>query len=337
MNNNDSKAVQELLASPKEVVIVTHKNPDGDAVGSSLALYHYLKQYGHRVCVITPNDFPEFLKWMPAAETILKFDMQTEQALQKIEAAQVIFTLDFNSLSRADDMKPHLEASEAIFIMIDHHQQPEAYATYTYSDPAMGSTCEMIYNFIGFLGDTDTIHADMASCIYTGIMTDSGSFRFPGTTGTTHRIVADLIDKGARNSDIHSAVYDVNTPGKLQLLGCALNNLFVLETLHTSYIALSAEELKKHRYKKGDTEGFVNYGLSLKGVKLTAFFMQNPGENYIRISLRSVGDIPVNEMAKEHFNGGGHSNAAGGRSDLSLQDTIEKFKHIAGQYKALLT
>lgn len=333
MNTNDIKAVKALLVSPGNIVIVPHKNPDGDAIGAALALCHYLRQYRHEVCVITPNDYPDFLKWMPDAEEIINFETQETQAKQKIEDASVIFTVDFNTLSRAEGMTLLLEASEAAFIMIDHHQDPDDYATYTYSDPDMGSTCEMVYNFIGFLEDTAAINADIATCIYTGIMTDTGSFRFPATTSQTHRVVADLMDKGARNADIHNAVYDMNSPERLQLLGCALKNLVVIKELHTSYIALSKEDLKKHRYRKGDTEGFVNYGLSLEDIQLTAMFIQHPREDYIRISLRSKGDFPVNEMAGLYFNGGGHINAAGGKSFLTLEETIEKFKDIAKQYK----
>ena len=203
----------------------------------------------------------------------------------------------------------------------------------TYSDPQMSSTCEMIYNFIEFLDDTDAINADMAACIYTGIMTDTGSFRFPSTTSATHRVVASLIDKGARNARIHEAIYDMNSREKLQLLGRALNKMVVMEELKASYIALSKEDLKKHRCKKGDTEGFVNYALSVAGIRLTGFFTQNPRENYIRISLRSKGKLPVNKIAASYFNGGGHVNAAGGRSYLSLEETIEKFKEIALEYK----
>lgn len=336
MNPNDVKAVKALLAAPKHIVIVPHKNPDGDALGACLALYHYLQQYGHRLCVLTPNAGPDFLSWMPASEHIMVYEALPGEGAQKIEEADIIFTLDFNTLSRAEGMRDRLEASEAVFIMIDHHRQPDTYAAYTYSDPDMGSTCEMIYNFMEFLGDTGKINPAIATCLYTGIMTDSGSFRFPGTTGRTHRIIADLIDKGARNAEIHNAVFDINSPDKLQLLGCALKNLVVIKALHTSYITLSRKELMKYNYKKGDTEGFVNYGLSVEGIKLTAFFIQPPRENHIRISFRSKGDIPVNEIASVHFDGGGHTNAAGGRSFLTLEETVEKFKEILIQYKELL-
>lgn len=333
MNGNDIKAIKTLLASPKNIVIIPHRNPDGDAIGSSLALYHYLNQYQHHVSVIAPNDYPAFLKWMPGEEEIIRFDAHQEYARQKIKDAAIIFTLDFNALNRVEDMKPDLEASGAVFIMIDHHQEPDDYAVYTYSQPGMSSTCEMIYNFIAFLDNPGRITPEIATCIYTGIMTDTGSFRFPTTTSTTHRIIADLIDSGAQHSEIHNAIFDTNSPDKFRLLGCALKNVVVIEDANTAYITLSRRELERYDYKKGDTEGFVNYGLALKGIKFAAIFIQKPRENHIRISLRSKGDFPVNEIAKVYFSGGGHINAAGGKSNLSLEETVEKFKAIVAHYK----
>ncbi|MBC9797050.1 DHH family phosphoesterase [Sinomicrobium weinanense] len=336
MNTN----IQELaavLASPKNIVIVPHKNPDGDAIGSSLAMYHYLTLLGHNASVIAPNEYPDFLKWMPGNEHILKFDTKRKIAKPLIEKADLIFTLDFNSLDRVEDMKPVLEKSKAVFAMIDHHEQPDDYAKYTYSDPKMGSTCEMIYHFIDSMEHREKINRDIATCIYTGIMTDTGSFRFPSTTSITHRVVADLIDKGAENADIHNAVYDTNGLSRLHLLGCALKNLVLLKEYNTVYITLNRKELEQFGFRKGDTEGFVNYGLSLKDVKFSVIFIEDTQEDFIKISLRSVGNFSVNALAREHFNGGGHINAAGGRSDLPMEETIEKFKTLLADYKEELT
>lgn len=333
---NNIHTLKEALLSPKSIVIIPHKNPDGDAIGSTLGLYHYFKKYSHDVSVIAPNDYPEFLKWIPGEETIIKFDSDTEKALLKIKEAYFIFTLDFNSLSRVEEMKPSLENSEATFVMIDHHQQPEAYATYMYSDVMMSSTCEMIYHFINQMGDLDKIDKDIASCIYTGIMTDTGSFRFRSTTSTTHRVIADLIDKGADNTAIHNSVFDTNSLSKLQLLGCALKNLVVLEEFNSVYITLTKVELQQYNFKKGDTEGFVNYGLSLKGIKLAVIFIENMVDDYIKISFRSKGTFSVNEFARNYFNGGGHTNAAGGRSDLPLRETTTYFKEVLRKYKSQL-
>ena len=328
MKKNDILEIKALLSSAKKIVIVPHKNPDGDAIGSSLGLYHYLNLEGHHVNVIAPNDYPEFLKWMPGEDTIVKFDEDKNNSRVLIEEADIIFTLDFNSLHRTGKMEPVLAKSNSIKIMIDHHQQPDDYARYVYSDVNMCSTSEMIYHFIEMLEDVKSINADIGTCLYTGIMTDTGSFRFRSTTSTTHRVIADLIDKGADNAVIHNNVYDTNSYNSLQLLGCALNNLKFLEKFNTAYITLSQNELNSFDFKKGDTEGIVNYALSLKGVVFAVIFIEHKKENIIKMSLRSKGDFDVNTFARNYFDGGGHTNAAGGRSELDLKNTVEKFISI---------
>lgn len=336
MNTNDITAIKHLLSVPKNIVIVPHKNPDGDAIGSTLGLYHFLKKHNHNAQVITPNDYPDFLKWVPGEDTILKYDSQSETCHDAIAKADVLFTLDFNAFHRTGGMQSVLEASAAIKILIDHHQEPDDYATYMYSDVRMSSTCEMIYHFIDMLGSTDKIDAEIATCLYLGIMTDTGSFRFHSTTSTTHRIIAELIDKGAQNANIHNNVYDTNSYNRLQLLGCALTNLRVLPELRTAYITLSQEELRRFDYKKGDTEGVVNYALSLNDIIFAAIFIEDRQEGIIKISLRSKGSFSVNEFSRAHFNGGGHNNAAGGRSEIALKSTVEKFLSILPQYKDAL-
>ncbi len=332
MKKDDINSIKALLSTPQAIVVIPHKNPDGDAIGSTLGLYHYLKSYGHQVTIIAPNDYPDFLKWMPDESTILKYDTQKEEGDVFINEAQIIFTLDFNDLSRIGDMQSIVAASSATKIMIDHHQQPDSYATFMYSDVHMSSTAEMVYHFIDMLGDTDKISSDIATCLYVGIMTDTGSFRFPSTTSTTHDVVSDLISKGARNSDIHNNIYDTNSYSRLQLLGRALSNLKVIPEYRTAYITLSQDELNTFNFKKGDTEGFVNYGLSLEGIIFAAIFIENQQEKIIKISLRSKGDFSVNELSRAHFNGGGHTNAAGGRSELNMQQTIDKFISILPLY-----
>lgn len=333
MNSNDTKKVQALLSSPKSIVIVPHKNPDGDAMGSTLALCKYLNIQGHKALVIAPNEYPHFLKWLPGNDDVLIFSAAQKEAKEKIENAQLIFTLDFNDFSRTGDMEEVLASSKADFIMIDHHQQPSDYAVVTYSDTSMSSTCEMVYHFLDALNATDQIDADMASCLYTGIMTDTGSFRFPSTTAITHKVVSNLIASGANNSEIHSNLYDTNSHSKLQLLGVALNNLKILPEYKTAYITLSQKELDDYNFQKGDTEGFVNYGLSLKGVIFAVIFIENKADNIIKMSLRSKGEFSVNEFARAHYSGGGHTNAAGGKSDLSLEETIAQFISILSRYK----
>ncbi|MBL7472152.1 DHH family phosphoesterase [Robertkochia sediminum] len=338
MKNEDIKVAKKLLSSPKKILIIPHKNPDGDAMGSCLGLAHYLESQGHQALVIAPNDYPDFLKWLPGTEQVLIYENQKELSTEKIGAADLCFSLDFNAMDRIGDLGPAIQKHfNGDHIMIDHHQQPADYALITYSDVTMSSTCEMVYHFIDALGHEDLISENTANCLYTGIMTDTGSFRFPSTTSTTHRVVASLMDKGAANSDIHNRVYDANSPERLQLLGRALSNLTALEEYHTAYITLTSEELEKHKFKKGDTEGFVNYGLSLKGIRFAVIFIENAQEGIIKISLRSKGDFSVNDFARSHFSGGGHINAAGGRSEMNMQATIEKFVNLLPQYKDQLT
>jgi phosphoesterase RecJ-like protein len=332
MTNNDIKEIKHLLAMPKRIVIVPHKNPDGDAIGSTLGLYHYLKSKDHDVVVIAPNDYPEFLKWIPGEDSVLKYESEVAKANELIDQAELIFTLDFNALNRIGNMEVPLSNSSAIKIMIDHHQQPEDYAKYMYSDVKMCSTSEMVYHFFGMLEDVKSIDKIIATCLYVGIMTDTGSFRFSSTTSTTHHVVANLIDIGADNAQIHNNVYDTNTYNKLQLLGRSLSNLKVIPELKTAYITLSQDELNQFNFKKGDTEGIVNYGLSLENVNFGAIFIEHKQDAIVKISFRSKGNFDVNTFARNHFNGGGHLNAAGGRSELSLKDTIEKFIAILPQY-----
>lgn len=336
MKKQEIERIKQLLNTPKNIVIVAHKNPDGDAVGSTLALYHYLKKYNHDATIILPNDYPSFLKWVPGAETILIYDYYTDNSNTLIQQADIIFTLDFNALHRTGNMETALTESKAIKIMIDHHQAPDDYAQFMFSDVSMSSTCEMIYDFIDMLGDANSIDATIATCLYLGIMTDTGSFKFSCTSSRTHKIIAKLIEKGANNSEIHNNVYDTNSYERLQLLGCALSNLKVLPEYRTAYITLSQEELNRYNFKKGDTEGVVNYGLSLDNVVLAAIFIEDKQEGIVKISLRSKGEFSVNDLSRTHFNGGGHTNAAGGRSHLTLNGTIENFISILPSYKNAL-
>ena len=336
MNLPDIDAVKVLLSRPQKIIIIPHKNPDGDAIGSTLALWHYLRNLGQEATVIAPNDYPKFLKWMPGNEHILNFEKENTQAKNRIQEATLIFTLDFNHLGRIGQMETIVANSNATFIMIDHHQEPSDYAKITYSDVSMSSTCEMVYNFIEYLGDCDKITPEMSNCLYTGIMTDTGSFKFSSTTSRTHQVIANLIDKGAKSTEIHHNIYDTNTPQRLHLLGCALKNMVILENYNTTYMTLSQEELDAHEYQKGDTEGFVNYGLTLKGIKFAVIFIENKEEGIFKISFRSVGEFSVNEFARKHFQGGGHTNAAGGKSEADLTETTAYFESLLDRYKDVL-
>lgn len=328
MNEKDILAIQELLASPKKIAIIPHRSPDGDAMGSTLGLYHFLLKLNHQPVVIAPNEFPEFLAWLPSSETVLVYENDRINCTKILNEAELVFTLDFNALHRTGEMEQVLSKLSAPMIMIDHHQLPDSYATFTYSDTSFGSTCEMIYNFIGYLNQKNLIDKTIATCLYTGILTDSGGFRFPKTTGTTHRIVAEFIDLGVENTEIPNLLFDNNSYDRLQLLGRALQNMKVLFDKKTSYISLSQKELDEFKYVKGDTEGIVNYGLTIKGIVFAAIFIEHRDENIIKISFRSQGDFDVNQFARDHFSGGGHINAAGGKSYDSLANTIKKFEQI---------
>ncbi|MBX2828578.1 MAG: bifunctional oligoribonuclease/PAP phosphatase NrnA [Flavobacteriaceae bacterium] len=336
MDKDIVATVNGLLKTPKNIVIVGHKNPDGDAVGSCLGLSFFLKQRGHKAQVVMPNDFPNFLKWIPGWEDILHFDKKESAVREAIHAAEIIFTLDFNDLDRTGNLSEVLKNAKAPFVMIDHHLQPSDYAVATYSDTSMSSTAQMVFHFIEALNGVDEISPEIATQLYVGIMTDTGSFRFPATTATTHRVIASLIEKGAENSKIHENVYDTNSEDRMKLLGIALNNLRVFPEYRTAFISLSQKELDNNNFKKGDTEGFVNYALSLSGVIFALIFIENKQEGITKISLRSRGSFSVNEFAREHFNGGGHANAAGGRSEMSLLKTIQHFISILPPYKNAL-
>lgn len=324
-----------LLASPKKIAIIPHRNPDGDAMGSTLALYHFLLKLNHQPIVISPNEFPDFLAWLPSSEKVLIFEKDKVNTTKVLKSAELIFTLDFNALHRTGEMENVLSELKVPFVMIDHHQAPDNYALVTFSDTNYGSTCEMVFDFISVLNQKNLIDTTIATCIYTGIVTDSGSFKFPKTTAKTHRVVAELIDAGINNSEIHHLLYNNNSYESLQLLGKALQNMKVLKPHKTSYITLTQEELDQFHFKKGDTEGIVNYGLSIKNVILTAIFIENKEEGIIKISLRSTGDFDVNELARLHFNGGGHINAAGGKSFDSMKETILRFEEIVRNHPNL--
>ena len=334
MNDEQIKRLKHILNTRQNIIIIPHKNPDGDAMGSTLGLCHFLTKLGHKAKVVVPNDYPDFLKWLPGSEEVIIHELNTKHSTSTIEKADLIFTLDFNALHRAGhSLEKILNNADTRKIMIDHHQQPEDYAEITYSDVTIASTCEMVYNVIEYLGEVSKLDASIATCLYTGIMTDTGSFKFSSTSSRTHFIVGKLMESGISHAEIHQNVFDSNSYERLQLLGRALQNLKIIPEYRTAYITLSQSELDEFKFRKGDTEGFVNYGLSIKGIIFAAIFIENEQEQIIKISLRSKGTFSVNAFSRAHFNGGGHNNAAGGRSELSLDSTIEKFISILPEYQ----
>ena len=324
--SSELNELKSFLAEPKKITIVSHRNPDGDAMGSSLGLLHVLKQLNHNVTFVSPNEFPVFLAWLPNSNDIVVFEKQQDVAEEILKNSDLIFTLDFNALHRTGDfMGNFMKTLSNTMILIDHHELPDDYAKYLFSNTNYGSTCEMIYDFINALDYNNLINKEVATCIYTGILTDSGGFRFPKTTPATHRCVAQLIERGVNNSEVYNLLYDNATYNRLQLLGKALQNLKLLPEFNASYITLSQNELNEFNYQKGDTEGIVNYGLTIKDVFITAIFIENKDEGIIKISFRSQGDYDVNQFARKYFNGGGHINAAGGKSFSNLEETVNQF------------
>ena len=332
----DLHAVQNLLSPNSRVVITTHQRPDGDAMGSSLGLYNFLKDKIAALKVITPGSYPEFLHWLPGSQDTLNYEVDPKSADRLIDEADVIFCLDFNWLNRIDGMEGVVRRSKARKILVDHHLNPESVFDYNFSYTDASSTCELIYQLIAGLEQESHIDKNIATCLYCGILTDTDSFRFNSVKPVTHRIVARLLEAGAVNNEIYDHVFENYSEDKLRLTGYALlEKLVVLREYSASYITLSEDELKRFNFKSGDTEGLVNLALGISGIRLAAFFSQREG--VIRISFRSKGDFSVKELAADHFDGGGHKNAAGGTSLESLDKAVKKFLSILPEYKTELS
>jgi phosphoesterase RecJ-like protein len=327
---------KKLVDSPKKIVITTHYKPDADALGSSLALANYFKAKEHVVSVISPSDYPDFLNWMEGNSEVINFEDGNEQTCQAlIQEADIIFCIDFNSLKRINSLGKMVTKAEAIKVLIDHHLDPERFANFELWDTKFAASAELVYQLIVDLGDRKMITPSIAECLYAGIMTDTGQFKHPNTTRNVHLVTAELMDLGADVSKVGALIYDNNSLHRLKFIGFALSKkLTVLSEYRTAYFAISAQELKQFHFKTGDTEGLVNYGLSLKNVVLAAVIIERP--DGIRISLRSRGKFSVNEFARNHFDGGGHSNAAGGTSHLGLEETVNKFISILKNYQKKL-
>ena len=325
-----------LHSRKKKVVITTHQKPDGDAMGSSLGLYHFLKNLEHDVQVISPTNWAGFLDWMPGADMVIDFEENKEISKEIIAGADWIFCLDFNILHRTKNLESFLEESAAIKILIDHHQQPqeEAFA-YGISDTGKSSTCEMIYDFIVQSGNSDKLNLDIAACLYTGVMTDTGSFRFPSIKASVHRMIAHLLELGLHQTIIHENIYDNFLESRLRFIGNALlNRMDVLYEYNTAIMSIPKADIYKFDIKTGDTEGLVNYLLTIQGIKFAAIVIDRDEER--KWSFRSKGGFDVNTFARLHFEGGGHLNAAGGRSSDPLEKTVNKFYQVIKEYEQQL-
>ena len=319
--------LRELLARPEQrIVIVSHTNPDGDAIGSSLAWAEVLRTMGHRVTCIVPNRYPYFLDWMPGIGEVVVFKTDVEgRATQAIAGADLIFCLDFNAISRLEILSDTLAANtSARRVLIDHHLSPDGQFDLSFSYPESSSTCFLVYCIVEALCGTDAITRRMAELLYVGMMTDTGNFAFSFLTPELFRAVAVLVEKGLHIPEIHNSVYNAYTEGRARLFGYAINRkMELIEEGTVAYMSLLESEMRKFQFQQGDSEGFVNYALTIKKVKMSAMFLAH--RKFIRVSLRSRGDVDVNLFARKYFNGGGHKNAAGGKSFVSMRETIEHY------------
>ena len=322
-----------LLQNKKNIVITIHRGPDADALGSALALSDVLKQLNHNVTVVSPNDYASFLYWMKGNNEVVVFTEQTEKAIEITNNADLIFLLDFNDLSRIGEYTETVKNSSSTKIMIDHHQEPNMNdADLVFSDTSSCSTAQLLFEILDGLSFKSMINKDIAECIYAGIMTDTGSFKYSSTTSKTHMVISELIDAGAENSKVHDLIYDNYSEDRTKLLGYCLNDkLQIFPELNSAIISLTEEELDRFNFKKGDTEGVVNYALAIKGIIFAVFIAEKEGK--VKLSLRSKGDFKVNEIAKKYFSGGGHMNASGGISDRSVEGTVKKVIEVFEEYK----
>jgi len=327
---------KEFLSMPRQVVIVTHYKPDADALGSSLGLSAYLKKEGHSVSVITPSDYPPFLNWMPGNDDVIIYQESNKEEISGlIDTAEIIFCLDFSALGRINHLGECISNAGAKKVLIDHHLEPEHFADFEKWDVKAASTAGLVYELIQELGDRDKIDASIADCLYAGLMTDTGGFRHNNTRREEFLIAADLVALGANPTRVSKLIYDTNSLERLRLMGFVLSEkLIVLPEFRTAYMTLSQDDLKKFGSQTGDTEGLVNYGLSIAGIRLSVMFHERKDE--IKLSFRSLGDFSVNDFARKHFEGGGHKNAAGGSSKLPLAHTVEKFLSVLPAYKESL-
>ncbi|MFP5042735.1 DHH family phosphoesterase [Parasediminibacterium sp. JCM 36343] len=321
-----------LLSKPSNIVVTCHQKPDGDAMGSSLGLYHFLTLLNHQVTVISPTNWADFLNWMPGVGSVLNYESNKQKAQEIIDCADILFCLDFNILHRTKHLEKPLTDAKCIKVLIDHHEQPQEEAfDYGVSNTAKSSTCEMVYDFIMTSGYGNLLNIDIATCLYTGVMTDTGSFRFPSTTASVHRMVANLKDLGLQHSDIHSNIFDCSLENKLRFTGFALvNRMEVLYEYNTALMHVYSQDIKRFDIKTGDTEGLVNYLLTIKGIRFGAIVMDRDEER--KWSFRSKGNFDVNTFARKHFEGGGHFNAAGGGSKATVDETVKKFKQVLPDY-----
>lgn len=315
---------EKAFAEAQNIVITNHTNPDGDAMGSALALQRVLEKLGKTVSVIVPNPYPNFLWHLSGNDRVMIYSDGKKLANSHIEAADLIFHLDYNAYSRSADMEEALRAAKGKKVMIDHHQQPETWPDFIYSDTGMSSTCQMIYEFCELYGWTEHLDKEAAECLYTGIVTDTGSFKYSATTSRTHQVASHLLELGVKPQELHNTLFDTQPLARLRLLGAMLDQMQVSPKGDKVLLFLTERQCERLGYEKGITEGFVNYGLTIAGSQLTIFLREEDGA--VKLSLRSKGEVDVNTIARASFNGGGHKNAAGGRLEMSITEAIDHAK-----------
>ncbi len=325
--------IVDSIKNAKHIVITAHKSPDGDSIGSSVAMLEFCKSLGKPAVICHPDPAPDFLLWLPEAKNILNMEQNESEINRHFEKADLIFCLDYNDPSRVGDkMQINLQAAQAKKVMIDHHLHPADFVELMISEPSVCSTCQLIYEVIDGSGNLDLLNVATGTAIYLGIMTDTGSFRFPSVQVRTHEILGHLIEIGVKHYEVHENVYDTNTIDRLRLRGYATSEkLEIIDRNQVAIMSLTQEELKRFNHKKGDTEGLVNVALSVQGMRAAVLFTE--GDGYIKISFRSKGkENPVNLLASDHFSGGGHANASGGRFDGSMEDAVALLKKVVDNY-----
>lgn len=328
--------VEDLLNQYEKMVILTHVSPDGDAIGSSLGLYHYLINSGNDVNVIVPNSFPDFLRWMKGAKDILDYEKYPEFAEKLINEAELIFCLDFNTPKRIGPMGALVEAAKGKKILIDHHPEPSDFCDVTISYPQISSTCELIFRLICRMGDFEVMSKESAEAIYAGMMTDTGAFTYNSNDAQIYYIIGELLKKGIDKDQIYSNVYHSYTIDRYRMLGYILSEkMKIYPEYKAALITLTNSEQKKYNAKKGDTEGFANLPLNIKDIVFAAFLREDG--DMVKISFRSQGIFPANMFSAQCFNGGGHLNAAGGEFYGPLDEAVAIFEKVLPEYKKFLT
>src|SRR6056297_1657466 len=332
LNKQARQKIESIIAQKEPVVVISHINPDGDAIGSSAALALYLKKKGVPVTVVIPNEVPDFLRWLPGFEMVLTYKKNRDACRKVVSEAATLVFVDFNDPGRIGKLEKDLESSDALRILIDHHENPADFADITISESWRGSAGEMIYLLMREIDGSGFLDKEIATCLYVAIMTDTGNFRYGSSYSEIFNIAGELVTAGIDKDQLFTNVYDSYSVSRMKLMGyCMSEKMVVLPDYHAAYISLTREELKRFDHQVGDTEGFVNIPFTIKGIRVTALFIEK--KDHVKISLRSKGNFSVDKMASEYFRGGGHVNAAGGEYDLPLEKTIKKFESILSEFK----